>query len=98
MIWSLRSINKNLTPLINKNFILKCENGCGSYADLAFQLAPFWRKAKIKGEVVIKDPFLSLIDKQSAKEFVENWEAMKTLPAAREALNEMLMARIEEKR
>ena len=68
-----------------------------SYARLAAVLAPFWRKAKIRGEVIIKDPFLALIDKQSAKEFVENWEAMKTLPAAREALNEMLMARIEEK-
>ena len=53
------------------------------YASLAAQLAPFWRKAKIKGEVVTKDPFLARIDKQSAKEFVENWESMKTLPAAR---------------
>jgi len=69
-----------------------------SYAGLAAQLAPFWKKVKIKGELVTNDPFLALIGKRSAKEFVENWEVMKTLPAAREALNEMLMARIEEKR
>ncbi len=65
------------------------------YPDLATELEPFWRKAKIKGELSTSDPFQRLIGKRSAKEFVENWKAMKTLPAAREALNEMLMARIE---
>ena len=69
-----------------------------SYPALSDSLSPFWRKAKIKGEVVRQDPFLTLIEKSSAKEFLENWDAMKTLPAAREALNEMLIAKIENKK
>jgi hypothetical protein len=68
------------------------------YPLLAAQLEPFWRIAKIKGEVISSDPFQALIGKPSAREFVENWEAMRTLPAAREALNEMLMARVEKKK
>ncbi len=66
-----------------------------AYPNLATELEPFWRRTKIKGEVITSDPFQSLISKEAAKEFVENWDAMKTLPAAREALNEMLMTRIE---
>ncbi len=68
------------------------------YPKFAAELEPFWRAAKIKGEVITSDPFQALFGKQSAREFVENWEAMRTLPAAREALNEMLIARIERKR
>jgi len=38
-----------------------------SYAGLALQPAQFWRKVKIKGEVVTQDPFLVLIGKRSAR-------------------------------
>ncbi len=68
------------------------------YPNLAAEIDPFWRAAKVKGEVSVDDPFQTLFAKGSARDFVDNWEAMRTLPAAREALNEMLMARIEKKR
>ena len=66
----------------------------GSYPDLAMDVEPFWRRAKISGETIKTDPFLVLIDRKSAKEFIEDWDAMRTLPAAREALNEMLLDKI----
>lgn len=68
-----------------------------SYVQFEHELALFWPHIRIKGELVIGDPFASIIGKESAKEFVENWEAMRTLPAAREALNQMLVARLEKK-
>jgi hypothetical protein len=68
-----------------------------SYAILAPQLEAFWRKTRIKGELVTTDPFLAVLEKQSAKDFVENWDAMKTLPAAREAFNQLLMDKLEQK-
>ncbi len=68
------------------------------YAALREELGLFWPKTKVRGEPVIADPFAALIAKRAAQEFVGNWDAMRTLPAAREALNLMLMARIEKKR
>lgn len=69
-----------------------------SYAKLKEQLEPFWRASRVKDGLSVGDPFAALIEKRSAKEFVENWDAMRTLPAAREALNQMLMAKIENKK
>lgn len=66
-----------------------------AYRSLAAELEPHWRIARVKGELVVGNPFLAVIEKVSAKEFVENWDAMRTLPAARESLNLMLMERIE---
>jgi hypothetical protein len=68
-----------------------------SYTILAPLLEAFWRKTRIKGELVTSDPFLAVLEKQSAKDFVENWDAMKTLPAAREAFNQLLMDKLEKK-
>ena len=68
-----------------------------SYASLTGDLEPFWRKARVKGDLAVGDPFSALIEKKSAKQFVENWDAMRTLPAAREALNEMLMKKTDTK-
>lgn len=66
-----------------------------SYAKLKGELEPFWRATRVKDGLSVGDPFQTLIEKRSAKEFVENWDAMRTLPAAREALNQMVMAKIE---
>ncbi len=66
-----------------------------AYAEIQNELFRYWPLIRVKGELVVGDPYLALLDKSSAKEFVENWDAMRTLPAAREALNQMLMARIE---
>ncbi len=86
---------KSLTVEQQERFFDAQERLQASYPALAPELEPFWRPARIKGELVVGDPFLAVLSKSSAKEFVENWDAMRTLPAAREALNMMLMSRIE---
>ena len=68
-----------------------------SYALLHEELDLFWPQTKIRGESVTTDPFIVVIGMEAAKGFLRNWDAMRTLPAAREALNHMLMARIERK-
>ncbi len=65
------------------------------YAQLAEELGRYWPHVRIKGESLTGNPFESLLAMQSAKEVVENWAAMRLLPAAREAFNQLLMARIE---
>jgi hypothetical protein len=69
-----------------------------SLPSVGAELAPFWAGRKILGEQVTADPFAALIAKASAKDFVGDWDAMRTLPAAREALNQMLVARIENRK
>jgi len=54
-------------------------------------LRPHWRQAQVAGEPAREDPFLRLLSFGRAEEFVGNWAAMKTLPAAREAINRLLM-------
>lgn len=55
------------------------------------ELDPYWRATRIAGEPAAEDPFASLIARSSAAEFVGDWRAMQSLPAAREALNEFLI-------
>lgn len=68
-----------------------------SYAPVKDEIDPFWRVAKIKAELLTTDPYLKIIESASAQEFLGNWLIMQTLPAAREAFNQMLMARIARK-
>jgi hypothetical protein len=68
-----------------------------SYNAILNEVEPFWRAAKIKGELLGADPYAKLIETASGQEFLENWPVMQTLPAAREAFNQMLMARISAK-
>lgn len=65
-----------------------------SYSPVKDELEPFWRIARIKGERLAADPYSKLIEAESAKEFLGNWPVMQALPAAREAFNQMLIARI----
>lgn len=88
---------KSLTVEQQARFFEAQERLQAAYPALATELEPHWRTARIKGELVVGDPFLAVLSKPSAKEFVENWDAMRTLPAAREALNMLLMARIAAK-
>ncbi len=60
-------------------------------------LSSHWPLVKINGESIASDPFLSLLAVERAEQFVGNWAAMQTLPAAREALNLLLIAMIEAK-
>jgi hypothetical protein len=89
---------KSLTFAQQEQFFELQERLRPAYSRLAAELEPHWRTARVKGELVVGDPFRAVIEKASAKEFVENWDAMRTLPAAREALNMMLMGRIEGRR
>lgn len=88
---------KSLTFEQQEHFFELQERLRAAYPAYAAKLAPHWRTARIKGELVVGDPFAAIIEKQGAKDFVENWDAMRTLPAAREALNNMLMEKIEKK-
>jgi hypothetical protein len=54
-------------------------------------LLSYWPKALVAGELAQEDPFAFLLAVQEASDFVNNWAAMQTLPAAREALNRYLV-------
>jgi len=56
-------------------------------------LRQHWREVRIKDEFLTEDPFLALLAPQSVDAFVDNWAALQTLPAAREALNNYLLKR-----
>ena len=55
------------------------------------RLAPHWRQATVGGEPAKEDPFLRLLSAERAAEFVGDWQALQNLPAAREALNRLLL-------
>jgi hypothetical protein len=58
-------------------------------------LFPFWQDATIGGEPAREDPFERLIATALARDFVGNWAAMQTLPAARQAINQWLVELIK---
>jgi hypothetical protein len=56
------------------------------------QLQAYWPQAMIGGQPAREDPFLFLLQAEEAVDYVDNWLAMQTLPAAREALNKLVTA------
>jgi hypothetical protein len=66
-----------------------------NYPDWQAELQPLWRRAKVAGAAATRDPFLRLIEAESASEFVGDWEAMQHLPAVREALNSLVLSKSE---
>ena len=54
-------------------------------------LRPFWQEARVAGRPATEDPFLRLTAPESASAFAGDWEAMQVLPAAREALNRLVI-------
>ena len=54
-------------------------------------LRPLWQQAQVAGRPAVQDPFLRLTAPESASAFAGDWEAMQVLPAAREALNRLLI-------
>ena len=55
-------------------------------------LEPYWRAVMIKGVgPVSEDPFAGFLAVDSARAFVKNWDAMRALPAIRQATNEWLL-------
>jgi hypothetical protein len=59
------------------------------------ELARHWDGLLAAGEPLDADPFAALLGVESAAMFAGNWRAMQLLPAAREAVNGLLLARIE---
>lgn len=62
------------------------------YDDLAGPLTPFWEKSLVGGTSDHADPFLFVLEVAELDGFLGNWAALQHLPAAREALNQLLIA------
>lgn len=54
-------------------------------------LAPLWRSATMGGQPAEHDPFDAVLGRACAAAFVADWAAMQTLPAARQALNSLIL-------
>lgn len=70
----------------------------GHYPDWQEALRPCWQGARIAGESVREDPYKKLLAFENATDITGSWSAMRTLPAAREALNSLLLSLIAEDR
>lgn len=66
-----------------------------AYPAWSAALAPHWPLTRAGGQPVTADPFARLMSFTRAADIVGDWAAMQTLPAAREALNRMLVARLQ---
>ncbi len=62
------------------------------YATYQATLEPLWRDTLVGGQPAGEDPFLRLLHPEQAAGFIGDWPAMQHLPAAREALNRVLLA------
>ncbi|MCA9949737.1 MAG: hypothetical protein KDE48_08835 [Anaerolineales bacterium] len=55
-------------------------------------LRPYWQKTLVGGKKTSQDPFKYLITISHPDAILDDWFAMQQLPAAREALNQFLLA------
>lgn len=55
------------------------------------ELYPHWQAAKVAGHPAGQDPFAHIFRHKSAAAFIGDWDAMQHLPAAREALNRLVL-------
>ena len=62
-----------------------------AYPEWRGRLAPLWRQALRGGMPCEDDPFLFLLAPESATVFAGSWAHMQALPAAREALNRLVL-------
>ncbi|MEM8858814.1 MAG: hypothetical protein AAGD96_10865 [Chloroflexota bacterium] len=62
-----------------------------SYSELAPKLETYWKNSEVGGQLDHADPFAYLFQYDTAEGFVGNWAALQHLPAAREALNGLLV-------
>ncbi len=62
------------------------------YEQFAPTLEPYWQATQVGGSTEHDDPFRVLFSPDTAVSFVNNWHAMQHLPAAREALNQLIVA------
>ena len=57
------------------------------------ELRPFWQQALVAGRPPAEDLVLRVLQAAAAADLVGDWEAMQNLPAVREALNRLVLAR-----
>jgi hypothetical protein len=62
-----------------------------AHAHLRDALARHWPTTKVAGAFAVEDPFAALLRRETAAAFVGDWPAMQALPAAREALNKVVL-------
>ena len=55
-------------------------------------LRPYWQRTEVGGQRIQCDPFRLLITIKHPTDILDNWVAMQHLPAAREALNQFVLA------
>jgi len=58
---------------------------------LEHALEPHWRPTRIDGEPVGSSPFREILAVDPPEAFIGNWHVLRLLPAAREALNHLLL-------
>lgn len=61
------------------------------YPEWQGRLAPHWRTALRGGQLSPDDPFIFLLSPENAAAFCGSWAHMQALPAAREALNRLIL-------
>lgn len=64
---------------------------CEHYAEWQTRLEPHWRSALRGGQPSQDDPFVFLLAPECAAAFCGSWAHMQALPAAREALNRLIL-------
>jgi hypothetical protein len=62
-----------------------------SYRKWKAMLEPHWRGLEAAARPVEADPFQAILGRSRAQAFVGDWAAMQTLPAARQAINHLLL-------
>ena len=82
---------KSLSFTQQEEFFDLQEKLSASYPLWEREIGTYWRQTRIKEGSLTADPFRLLLNSVSAHDVHGNWEAMKLLPAAREAINLMLM-------
>ena len=65
----------------------------GNYASWREALRPHWQAARVNGTATRQDPFEVIFRAENASDFAGDWSIMQQLPAAREALNRLLLER-----
>lgn len=60
------------------------------------EMRPYWQKAQVGGQPAKQDPVRRVLQAQAAADLVGDWEAMQNLPAIREALNRLVLARSQQ--
>jgi hypothetical protein len=59
------------------------------------ELRPFWMQTRAGGQLTQKDPFQLLLTLARPEDILNDWTAMQHLPAAREALNQLVLSQSE---